>query len=330
MIYKILLTAVILIIPLLIGSLYQFRSVSFTYLTGSISMWALFQILAVPAIYLRTSFSLLFWIYTGLVIMLSAFGLKARLKTGFEKPEISLFLILAFWVIAYQASLYIFGMHLDEDDARWIAEANDALVKDRMLLHNPATGQYLGKFIGEMVKDTFSPWPFFIAWLSGTTGFSPAAMSHTVYPPVLLGLSYCAYYHMGKQLFRNKTEQGLFLLMVTVINMFMSTNVYTQSTFSLLRIWQGKAAVAAIIIPAVFMLVLNIQTEEERKRNWFLLAVTGCASCLLSGMGIVIALLMIAVYGGYIIFCKRWKRIPLWLASMAPPLFYGVGYYLMK
>ena len=61
-------------------------------------------------------------------------------------------------VIAGQMCVYIFGMHLDEDDARWIAEANDALVKNKMLLHNPATGEYIGRFVGEMIKDVFSPW----------------------------------------------------------------------------------------------------------------------------------------------------------------------------
>lgn len=325
---KILMMMIVLFLPLLIGSVYKNRSISFTYLAGSLTMWALFQITAVPAIQFRTSFTLLFWVYTVLVILLASFGLVLRLKVRFERPALSIFLVIALCVIAYQASMYIFGMHLDEDDARWIAEANDALVKDKMLLHNPATGEYIGRFVGEMVKDTFSPWAFFIAWIANFTAVRTAVIAHTVYPPVLLGLSYCAYYQMGRQLFKDKTEQGIFLLMVTIINLFMS-NHYTQSTFTLTRIWQGKAVVAAVIIPTIFMLILIIQNDDSLQ-NWLFLVVISCSACLLSGMGIAIGLVMIIVYGGYVIVCKRWRRIPLWLLSTLPSIVFGVGYYFLK
>ncbi len=328
MVLKILMTVIVLFLPLLIGSVYKKRSISFTYLAGSLTMWALFQITAVPAIQFRASFTLLFWVYTILVILLASIGLVFRLKARFERSALSIFLVIALLVIAYQASIYIFGMHLDEDDARWIAEANDALVKDRMFLHNPATGEYIGRFVGEMVKDTFSPWAFFIAWMAKFTGIRTAVIAHTVYPPVLLGLSYCAYYHMGKQLFKGKTEQGIFLLMVSVINLFMA-NHYTQSTFTLTRIWQGKAVVAAVIIPTIFMLILIIQNDDSLQ-NWLFLVVISCSACLLSGMGIAIGLVMIIVYGGYVIVCKRWRRIPLWLLSTLPSIVFGVGYYFLK
>ena len=141
-ILNILLAVLLFLLPFSVGSLFKNRSLSFTYLAGQIVMWAVFQITAVAMIHLRTSFTLLFWVYTSVVILLAGLGLWNRLKIRFSKPEISIFLIIACFVIAYQCCVYIFGMHLDEDDARWIAEANDALVKDKMLLHNPATGEY--------------------------------------------------------------------------------------------------------------------------------------------------------------------------------------------
>ena len=121
---------------------------------------------AVPCINFRTTFNTLFWIYTAVVIILigcgawvlqSEVGTRKR-WTGNWREWLSPFLIIACLVIVGQMCVYIFGMHLDEDDARWIAEANDALVKNRMLLHNPAIGEYIGRFVGEMVKDVFSPW----------------------------------------------------------------------------------------------------------------------------------------------------------------------------
>ncbi len=336
MLQNILLGTLILFLPFLVGSVFRSKSLSFTYLTGQVLMWAAFQITAVPAIHLRTSFPVLFWVYSGIVLFLAAWGLKNRIKINFDKPEVSLFLVVATLVILYQCSIYIFGQHLDEDDARWIAEANDALVKDKMLLHNPATGEYIGRFVGEMVKDAFSPWAFYIAWMSRVTGIKAVVIAHTVYPPVLLILSYLAYWEMGTHLFKGKAERGIFLLMVAVINLFLAGNVYTQSVFTLTRIWQGKAVIAAVIIPVIPALILRIQ-GEDKPANWICLALAGAAACLFSGMGIAIGLIMIAVYGLYAAVMgviHDWRKgllhIPLWLLSLAPEIICGIGYFSLK
>ena len=247
--------------------------------------------------------------------------------------------------------VYIFGMHLDEDDARWIAEANDALIKNRMLLHNPATGEYIGRFVGEMIKDVFSPWSIYLAWLSRATGIKAVVIAHTIYPPLLLGLSYSAYYEIGTQLFegeKKRHERGIFLLMVSVINLFMAGNVYTQSVFTLTRIWQGKAVVAAVMIPAILAIILRVQQTtpqaEGSIRDWILLIVVGVSCCLFSGMGIAIGLLLLAIYGLYVVACMivrtarhkeyKWKscaiRVGLWLASLAPSIENGLGYLRLK
>ena len=362
---------IVFALPFVVGKVFRSKSISFTYLSGQLLLWAVFQMVAVPAVYYRAKFSTLFWLYTGIVVVMTGIGVyawlhsKTRIAIHGQKRKtwkqclrrISPFLIIAFLIIGYQMSIYIFRMHLDEDDARWIAEANDALVKNRMLLHNPATGEYIGRFVGEMVKDVFSPWSMYLAWLSRMTTIRAVVIAHTVYPPILLGLSYAAYYEIGSQLFKGKDERGIFLLMVSVINMFMAGNVYTQSVFTLTRIWQGKAVVAAVMIPSILMVVLRIQGEEKKGNNrdrfdkpetikrpdhirvadWLLLFVTGAASCLFSGMGIAIGLIMIFVYGAYVVVKGLianprlgWKQIPLWFVSMGPSIIFGLGYLAMK
>lgn len=332
----ILLCILALVLPLIIGSVFRSRSIPFTYLIGQILMWAAFQLVAVPMIYFRQSFTLLFWVYSGIVLLLTGWGIFSRIKVKFDKPQKSFFLILAILVIAYQAYIYIFGMHLDEDDARWIAEANDALEKDKMLLFNPATGEYIGRFVGEMVKDVFSPWAFYIAWMSRVTGIRAVVIAHTIYPPVLLTLSYLAYWEIGSQLFKGKTERGIFLLMVAVINMFLAGNAYTQSVFTLTRIWQGKAVVAAVMIPAISAVILKLENEDI-VRNWIGLILTGTAICLFSGMGIAVGIIMITVYGLYALIrgiIINWRRgllrIPMWLLSLIPGFVCGYGYFLLK
>ena len=319
-------------------------------------LWAAFQVVAVPCINFRTTFNTLFWIYTAIVVILIVCGvwvLRSRAVSrrrwkGNWGERFSPFLIIALLVIAGQMCVYIFGTHLDEDDARWIAEANDALVKNRMLLHNPATGEYIGRFVGEMIKDVFSPWSMYLAWLSRATGIRAVVIAHTVLPPILLGLSYSAYYEIGAQLFKGakkRHERGIFLLMVSVINLFMAGNPYTQSVFTLTRIWQGKAVVAAVMIPVILAVVLRVQVVKSDRvqgelKDWILLAIGGVSCCLFSGMGIAIGLLLTAVYGAYVVFRMmartignrrfQWKdciaRAALWILSMLPGIVYGLSY----
>lgn len=385
---EIILGIIVFSLPFIVGQVFRSRSISFTYLCGQLLLWAAFQFIAVPMVYYRADFSTLFWVYTGIVVVLTGFGvytlMKGRRKvrkrgTSVWWKRLSPFLIIAFLVIGYQMFIYIFGMHLDEDDARWIAEANDALVKNKMLLYNPATGEYIGRFVGEMQKDVFSPWSMYLAWLSRMTTIKAVVIAHTVYPPILLGLSYSAYYEIGGQLFSDEKqngklkskrhERGIFLLMVSMINMFMAGNAYTQSVFTLTRIWQGKAVVAAVMIPSILAVVLRIQAPDDvvrwkKKReqtganhkvddavkpheqsnrgsvsykDWLLLFCSGAACCLFSGMGIAIGLIMIAVYGAYVVVKELivnhrngWKQIPLWLLSMAPSMIFGFGYFWLK
>lgn len=171
-ILEIILGTIVFVLPFLVGKVFRSKSLGFIYLTGQLLLWAVFQIVAVPAVYFRAKFSTLFWVYSVFVVTLTGFGvyswihtrqrlrkIKKRRKSRKQwQRRLSPFLMIALLIICYQMCIYIFRMHLDEDDARWIAEANDALVKNRMLLHNPATGEYIGRFVGEMVKDVFSPW----------------------------------------------------------------------------------------------------------------------------------------------------------------------------
>lgn len=308
-----------------------------SYFFGQLLLWAVFQVIAVPMIHLRLTFTALWITYTVVMLGLAAWGIKRNkgirrpVRFSLDKKNWTHYIpyILAFAVIAYQMAIYIFGMHLDEDDARWIAEANDALVKDRMYLHNPATGEYIGRFVGEMQKDVFSPWGMYIAVLSRLTMIRAAVIAHTIYPPILLGLAYIIYDLTGKKLFKGTTERGLFLLMVSLINMFMAGNPYTQAVFTLTRIWQGKAVVAAVMIPLFLFLLLQVQ-KEDTVGNWLWFAAAGCASCLFSGMGIAISAIMITVYGLYAVACKRFKRLPLLLLSLLPSLLFGFFYYQMK
>ena len=304
----------------------SFVTIIESYLLGQFLMWSVFQLIAVPIVRLKLHFSLLFFVYLGILILLSILGivrwLRRQDKINWDlslpkTPVIWIVLGLAVAVILYQCGMYVFGLHLDEDDARWLAEANDALIQDRMFLHNPSNGSFIGRFGGDMVRDSISPWPMYIAFLSRMTGIRVATLSHTVYAPVLLIISYMAYARIGSLVFKGKEERIVFLFAISVIMLFFGGQSASESTFSLIRIWQGKAVVAAVTVPAILSQILKIQAEDT-PGNWLILFMMCCGSCLFSGMGVVISAIMIGGYGFYLIVCRRWKRIPYWLLAILP------------
>ncbi len=330
------LTVIVFSLPLWAGFVFRRKSVAESYLYGQVFLWAAFQVIAVPMIHLRLPFTALWITYAAFLAGMAVWGFlrfRKREEKLFRRPQEPwtryVPLILACVLILWQMCVYIFGMHLDEDDARWIAEANDALVKDKMYLHNPATGEYIGRFVGEMQKDVFSPWGMYVAVLSRLTLVGPAVIAHTIYPPILLMMAYVVYHRIGQRLFKGTFERGLFLLMVSLIMLFMGGNEYTQAVFTLTRIWQGKAIVAAIMIPLFLMLLLEMENEDV-PGNWLWMAAAGCACCLFSGMGIAISLIVIAVYGGYAVICKRFRRVPYLLLALLPSLLFGLFYFRMK
>ena len=319
-----------IVVPFLVGLNFRRHTVCGTFVYGQVLLWAVFQLVAVPYIVLRCPFTWLFYVYLGTVIIMTISGIrKFRNTKKFIKPRIDKYLIIAIVLIVVQMAVYIAGMHLDEDDARWIAEANDALVKNTMFLHNPANGEYLGRFTGEMRKDVFSPWAMYIAFLSKLTMLRPAVIAHSIYAPILLMISYMIYFQIGLNIFRHRSEVNTFLLFVAIINLAFAGNAYTQSVFTLTRIWQGKAVVAAVVIPLFLLLLINIE-KYDNTGNWIMLFLATTASCLFSGMGIAISLILCSVYGGYAFICKRFIRFPFLLLAVLPPIIYGLLYYWLR
>ena len=334
-IFSLILVFLTQIVKLFIGLLFNPLCISEVYLYGTIIEWAFFQIIAVPFIWLRIPFNVLFLIFLLIEICLVVVAVvrnkrlftRDSLKKHFQ--EFNIFLIPAICVILIQVFMYILGEHIDYDDARWLGEASDALEKGYMYLYNPVTGDYIGSFGGETVKDIFSPFSMYIAVLSRMMFLDPATVAHTAYAPVLLILSYIIYYLIGKRLFKGKMEQGAFLLFVSLVILFANGNQYTQSIFSLVRIWQGKAVVAAIIIPLFILLMLQIEADDSL-RNWIMMPIASCSACLFSGMGIAISFILTGVYGLYAVVCQRLKRIPYLFLGLLPPIVYGVAYYLLR
>ena len=304
-----------------------------TYICGQVVLWAFLQLIAVPMILCRVRFQPLFVVFLIAAVLLFVLGCwrfrhfpKSRnmsIRKWFFSlsPVIRIVFLAALALILFQVLTYFLGQHIDQDDARWLAEANDALVYGDLMTRSASTGELIGTF--DTARDVTSPWPVFYAVMAKMIHSDTAVAAHTVYAPVALLLSYGTYWLLAGELFESADARVTFLFSVALINLFFAGTTYTQAVFTLVRIWQGKASVAGIIIPFLIYLFISIN-KRNNKSDWILVILTSFAACLMSGMGISLGGIICLIFGGYSIIAYRiWNRIPFWLLSLAP----AIGYF---
>ena len=320
--------------------------VLFAYAIGNVAMWAVFQLLAVPMILLKQKLGLLIvmWCISLVVvfILLFLYCKKQKIKPICYKSKkevrksdriwIIVLATIALIIIGYQCYKYIFFMHLDEDDSRFIVCAVDACIDGTMYLINPATGDYIGHWAGELVKDISSPWAMYLATMSKVLFIHPTIFAHTVYPSFLLVIGYIAFFLMGQVVFKGNIKKSIcFVILASILHMYMAGTIYTQSRFTLVRIWQGKATVAGVMIPLVLALLMQTYEECNNGRIYVILFLCGLSMCLMSGMGIFFSGIMVGFYGiWYGLINKKFRNIIYSLIACLPTIVYGITYILIK
>lgn len=226
--------------------------------------------------------------------------------------------------------------HSDDDDARFISEEVSAVEHDTMYWDDPITADQLYWNEGEVRKDFTSPWAMYVAMCSKITGIAPAALSHTYLPFFLILLCYGVYFLIGNALLKGEQESDappektlLFLLFLSVLHLWGYTSTHTLASMLLLRIWQGKAVCASFLIPVLFYLMYRVMQKEVKKGWVVLLYVASNAACLLSGIGIVTAAVLLFLYGVVDFFYHRnaKKTLAVWLAAIPCGVYFL--YYLI-
>lgn len=359
----ILIILILAICPLMIGDIIAkwtktgehtiFDHIVYRYVFGHITMWAVFEIVAVPLILMKKSFMTVVYIWGALIVLLLIcdvvaliLGIKQTNLTKFKlnwnfkrfiTDKNNLFtcaiVIVAIGLISFQCYNYVAYMHIDDDDARYIVNACEAYDNNSMLLINPATGEYEGTWIGELAKDVTSPWSIYVAVISKIVHIYPTIVAHTILPSFLLLMAYGAYWLIAKRLFKSKDTQSacLFVMFAALINMFYNASVYTDATFLLTRIWQGKAVVAGVIIPIIFYELFSLYQNWKNFRKFFVLGIVALAASMLSGIGIISVPIIIVIYGGwYVIVKKEWKYFIGIIATCIPNVIIALIYSMIK
>ena len=290
----------LIINPLLAGFAIPQEGMSWKriFVSGVFIHWGSFEVICVICTLLRTSFHTVVYIYIGLFILLDIYGLFIA-KHSFsiysrpkekQKADACLYMavLLVSCLILFQASMLGFGQHEDLDDASYITATTTTLETDSMYKYNQQTGELAEELD---YKRALSAFPQYFAFLSFTSHIHPAIIARTLYPLWAIPFAYVIYGMLGEKLFGNrKLYKWIFLLFLCVFHIFGYNSVYTSSSFLLLRIWQGKATLAAIVIPYLWYQSWAVMGQQPTgKGQWACLEIGILAACLTTTMGVMLA-----------------------------------------
>lgn len=294
---------------------------------GFMVMFVVFQILAVPMILLRTPFHVLVNIWTVIIVILCMVSLFLIVRDKNYKNNRSerRNILSKIWedrftgvvwastllVILFETCLLTVKMHVDTDDARFVAEAIEAVEDDTMLLHHPITGQYFGVATGEQRKDITAPYPIYIGLFSSLSGIHPAICAHTVFPLIFIPLSYLVFAMIGDWIFKDDIQKkGLFLLFLSLIHLFSFETIYSSGYTLLTIIWQGRSVASMIMLPLLWYTLLRISDRDIIKVGDYVLVVLATlANAMLSNMAALFALIMSLSYMAVIIFRRKSVKV---------------------
>lgn len=316
-----LLLVVLGIVPFLLGLFYtgftekEKNNILLHMAAGYVIMFGLFEITALPLIFLRQSLSLLVYLYGGILFVVSVISLFCNFRripviAGNIKQAVQEFTV-CIWaqllIIAGQIFVYIRYQYFNSDDAFFVASAATSLATDTIFAYSPYTGTLYDKLPSRYV---LSPFYAFTAAVSKMTDIHPAVIAHMVFMILFLLISYAAYALLGRILFScNMEKLGYFLILVSALHIFSAYSERTSGLFLLIRLWQGKAVLAGILLPMILYMAIRIFFDESEKKtaDFVLLFFLMCACCMVSSMGVILGAIMLGICG--MLSAWRQKRI---------------------
>ena len=180
-----------------------------------------------------------------------------------------------------------------------------------------------------------APFPVWISFLASLSGMPAVTVAHIAVPVVLIIMAYAIYYLIGWHLLEGRREYlPFFMLLVEVMILFGGYSVYSAENFLLVRTSQGKAVLANIVIPFLFLLLLKLLERIHKKEKtgsiWLLLALSMAVACLCSTLGALLVCMLLGIVGLSIVVCyRKWKMLFAMAACCVVPVCVAALYFML-
>lgn len=306
---------------------------------GYMIMFGLFELVALPLSFMRQSLSLLTGVYGGVLILIALVSLAMNYR---RIPRVAAQMFcsvknftLCIWaqlaLIVMQIFVYMRYQYVNSDDSFFVASATTSLATDTIFAYNPYTGAEYAKLPTRYV---LSPFYAFTATVGKVTKTHPAIVAHLVFMILFLLLAYAVYALVGRALFVYDMEKtGYFLILASGLHMFSAYSERTSGLFLLIRLWQGKAILAGILLPMILYMALRIYFKpcktEESRADWILLFFLMSACCMVSSMGVMLGAVMLGILALYFAFRQKNARRLCYAVLCCLPNLLCAGIYLV-
>lgn len=341
------------VLPLIIGTIICCDDgMIVSYYVGFVSMMAICELIAVPCSIFKCSFITVVIVFFVVIVALLLFGrrktqsalntcsttkLSIKSYSIVEYICLSIMILLLGVVIINSVRLHV----IDEDDSRFVVTAADILRTNELFLTDPNTGVVhdCWSYGEDVSKDIIAPHAVFCAIFSKVTLTNATVFMHTIYPIVLYILAVCIYYNLISELIegnerlkndRNKESyKFLFIAFILLFTIFQYSTKSTRETMFLVRIWQGKAVLASVIIPSLLWILYRVY-RKPNKLNYCLLFITSLAGCLTSSMATLLIPMLLGIYGLVYGISKKSIKLScgIWISTIIPVLLAFLSLYI--
>ena len=312
------------------------KSPGMRLLTGYLMIFSVTEILTLPMTWAKLPFHILKYSLAGAMAAMALAGtiliFRERYVSSGDSPS-KIRIAVYLWVAAVLSFLQLviasFFAHMDADDAFYVATATTTVHTDTIFSVNPYTG-YAYTYLPS--RYILSPFPVFLAVISSLSGIHPAIVAHVLFPAVFILLAYLVLYQYAEKWFPgDKDARGIFMILGAVLVWFSGYSIYNSENFQMIRIWQGKACLAAVSLPLLLHLGMCIIMEREKEYPWIMLLMADISCCLLSSMGIMLSCIMLVILTvmGLVRFRSLQKAACTALCCL-PSLLLGMVYIMIR
>ncbi len=259
------------------------------------------------------------WILAGAALYIvetKRTGRGVRMSAHAVSPLWAVFAV----ILLLQLYMLYSRMSFDGDDAYYVAQSVQAWQKGTMYKNNAYTG------VPAPVdwRHALAMIPMWIAAVSTLCGTHPAIVTHSMIPLVFLPLTDIAFYELASCLLKDdadrKNKLPAFLCVLSVLQLFGNTSIYTPETFLMMRTWQGKSVFVNFLVPAVLATLLKMAgafADEQTSRRekaffWLRVILINIASCFCTMLAPVLSALLLMTGSIFItIYCAGKMKKPL-------------------
>lgn len=345
-------------LPMVLGQIWKGildnGGVVFTYLSGFITIWAIFELLGVPMVFMYVPVHVQVWVFSAVFIVLCVYivyreraslvcwrdslrsmsGKVKQYSAGYSLYE-WIYLAVLVGVLGlqlYYAIFYDVG-NWRSDDGTYVVISSSAIYDDAFYRTDVVSGVFSGSD-SLINKYGLCSLYVFYAYAAVVTGLGVAVVEQTVCAALFLLMAYGCFFLLSILCFPDDKERDnrmIFLIFVAVAFIFGYHSRYSLSFRLLGAIWQGKAVLATVITPFILAVFPRMLERGVSKKKLLLsIAISLSAISLTLGGVIVMGVIPGIIALLFIIRTRRVKPLVYLLVMLVFPVINMLLYLIHK